>query len=245
MLDCNSGSETRKGCLLARGLKMSEIVEQSKETAVAQTKLAEVEQLSAKLAAAEGQLEKGYAKLAFLLKEVSEHRYWKGTYNTFGEFLEHLQEKFSLGKSQLYNYLSTAKQLQDQVSEEDLNKMGISKALVLRDLHESSGQSIPETVVQQAVDPKVTIGDLKKLLYDSGQLEKPEDGEWFNLDFSGYYTEEEMETLRDAANAARHTDPPISQKLSSHVQRKIIAVRWAQNFLETFGADVVEGAESL
>lgn len=224
---------------------MSETTEAVVDIVLAQEKLAEVEQLSAKLAAAEGQLETGYAKLAFLLKEVSENRYWRGTYKNFGDFLGNLQKKFQLGKSQMYNYLSTAKELQGQLGEDELNKMGISKALVLRDVRAASGQDVPETVVKQAMDPKVTVKDLRKLLYDAGQLEKPEDGQWFDLDFSGYYTEEEIATLRDAANAARHTDPPISEKLADHVQRKSIAYRWAQNFLETFAGDVVEGGPSL
>lgn len=224
---------------------MSESVTEMVNVSLAQEKLDEVEKLSANLAAAEGQLEVGYARLAFLLKEVSENRYWEGTYNNFGAFLNNLQVKFKLGKSQMYNYLSTAKELQHQLGEAELNQMGISKALVLRDARAASGQDVPQKVVEQALDPKVTVKDLRRLLYDSGTLEKPEEGKWFDLDFSGYYTEEEIETLRDAANAARHTDPPISEKLAEHVQRKSIAYRWAQNFLATFPDDVVEGGPSL
>lgn len=221
-----------------------ERVQSAIDIAVAQEKLAEVEQLSAKLAAAEGQLETGYAKLAFLLKEVSENRYWKGTYKNFGEFLSNLQEKFQLGKSQLYNYLSTAKELQ-QLGESDLNVMGISKALVLRDVRATSGHDVPESLVKQALDPKVTVKDLKRMLYDAGTLTKPEEGTWHDFDLSGYYTDEEWATIRDAANAARHTDPPIPENIAEHVQRKSIGYRWAQNFLETFADDIVDGGTSL
>lgn len=215
------------------------------ELVIAQEKLAEVEKLSARLAAAEGQLETGYAKLAFLLKEVSENRYWHGTYKNFGEFLSNLQTKFNLRKSQMYNYLSTARELQGQLGEEELNKMGISKALVLRDVRATSGHDVPDAVVAQALDPKVTVKDLKKILYDSGNLTKPEEGTWHNFDLSGYYTDEEWATIQDAANAARHTDPPIPESIAEHVQRKSIGYRWAQNFLETFAEDVVEGGPSL
>jgi len=211
---------------------------------VAQEKLAEVEKLSEKLAAAENQLEVGYAKLAFLLKEVSENRYWHGTYKNFGDFLGNLQKKFNLGKSQLYNYLSTAKELQ-QLTESELNQMGISKALVLRDVHATSGRDVPQEVVTKALDPKVTVKDLKKLLFDSGQLIQPEEGIWFDLDFSGYYTEEEIATIKDAVNAARHTDPPIDEKSAEHVQRKQIFVRIASEFLGSFADSIVEGGRSL
>lgn len=214
-----------------------ERVQSAIDLAVAQEKLAEVEQLSAKLAAAEGQLETGYAKLAFLLKEVSENRYWRGAYKNFGEFLNNLQEKFQLGKSQLYNYLSTAKELQ-QLGEGDLNTMGISKALVLRDVRATSGHDVPESLVKQALDPKVTVKDLKKMLYDAGTLTKPEEGTWRDFDLSGYYTDEEWETVKSVLEIAKKVDPPIDERKTEHTQRKEIFLRMAMEFIGTWEAEI-------
>lgn len=213
-----------------------ERIQNTIDIAVAQEKLAEVEQLSAKLVAAEGQLETGYAKLAFLLKEVSENRYWKGTYKNFGEFLSNLQEKFQLGKSQLYNYLSTAKEL-PQLGEGDLNTMGISKALVLRNVRATSGHDVPESLVKQALDPEVTVKDLKKMLYDSGTLTKPEEGTWHDFDLSGYYTDEEWETVKSVLEIAKKVDPPIDERKTEHVQRKEIFLRMAMEFIGTWEAE--------
>lgn len=213
-------------------------------TAVAQERLQEVETLVSKLADAEGLLEAGYAKLAFMLKDVSEHRYWQGKYKSFGEFLNSIQERYHLGKSQLYSYLSTARDLAGQLDEDQLNFMGISKAMVLRDATNASGK-VSEEVISAALNPNVTTKDLKKLLYDAGSLQEPEEGIWTDLEFSTYLTPEEHKTILDAFNAARHTDPPINEKTKDSVQRKEILLRICQEFLAAYADDVVEGGRNL
>ena len=142
---------------------------------VAAEKLQETEALVAKLAAAEGQLEAGYAKLAYALQDISEHRYWQGTYKSFGEFVQHISTKYNLGKSQIYNYLATARDLGDDVTEAQLNTMGISKALALREAKNNTG-TIPPAIVERALDPTITVKDIKKLLFDAGKIGPHEDG---------------------------------------------------------------------
>lgn len=203
-----------------------------------------METLVSKLAEAENQLETGYAQLAFVLADVSKNRYWEGSYESFGDFMNHLHTKFNLGKRQLYNYLSVARELGTDVSQQQLNDMGISKALVLRDAKKASG-TVPELSVKAAQDPQVTVKDLKQLLYDSKALPKPQDGDWLDLDFSCYVTPEERETFNDAANAARHSDPSISETLSESAARKEILMRWAMSFLSDHGADTVPGGRGL
>jgi hypothetical protein len=211
---------------------------------VAQEKLQEVETLVSKLAEAEGQLEKGYAHLAFLLRDVSEQRYWMGVYDNFGDFLTHLSQRYNVGKSQLYNYLSTAKALGGEITEEQLNQMGISKALALRAAKEATG-TISSAIVDRALDPKVTVKDLKKILFDAGSLTKPEPGDWIDLDFSCYVTEEERKEIQDACNAARHVDPPIDERQPQFLQRKEILLRFSREFLAAYPGDVIDGAEEV
>lgn len=214
-------------------------------TVIAQEKLTEVETLSSKLAQAEIQLEAGYAKLAFLLKDVSENRYWQGTYNSFGTFLEALQIKYHLGKSQMYNYLSTAKELAGQLDESQLNEMGISKAMVLRKAHKASGVEIPQHIVNAALDSTVTVGDLEKILYDENVMGEPEEGTWLSLNLSCYVTAEEEATIRDAFNAARHSDPPVDETAKESFQRKQILLKICQEFLAAYSSDVVEGGKNI
>ena len=202
---------------------------------VAQEKLAATETLVKTLAAAEGQLELGYAKLAHALAEISEFRYWQGAYKSFGEFVQHISDTYNLGKSQLYSYMAAARDLGDSVTEDQMNTMGISKALALREAKNSTGE-IPPAALTAALDPTVAVKDIRKLLYDAGTITKPEDGTWYDLDYSCYVTDEERAEINDAARAARRMDPPISESLPDHMQRKEILLRFSREFLATYPA---------
>ena len=211
---------------------------------VSQEKLQEAEALVAKLAAAEGQLELGYAKLAHTLADISEHRYWDGTYKSFGEFIQHISDTYNLGKSQLYSYMATARDLGDSVTEDQLNTMGISKALALREAKNATG-TIDPTVLTAALDSTVTVKQMKKLLYDAGTITAPEDGSWMDLDCSCYVTDEERKEINDAANAARHMDPPIAETQKDFQQRKEVLLRFAREFLAAYADSVVDGGRGL
>lgn len=212
--------------------------------AVSQEKLQEVESLVQQLASAEKTLENGYAKLAFLLEGVAENRYWQGTYESFGDYIEHISHTYNIGKSQLYNYRAAARDLEGAVTPEQMDTMGISKALALREAHRNTG-AIPENILTASLDPKVTVKDIKKLLFDAGQIVKPEEGNWMDLDFSCYVTDEERAEIQEAANAARHTDPVIQESLPQFVQRKEILLRFAREFLAAYADSVVDGARGL
>lgn len=203
---------------------------------VAQEKLAAAETLIKTLAAAEGQLELGYAKLAHTLADISEQRYWIGTYESFGQFIQHISDTYNLGKSQLYSYMAAARDLGDSVTEEQMNTMGISKALALRSAKNESG-TIPSVVLDRALDPKVTVKDIRKLLYDAGTITKPEDGTWMDLDFSCYCTDEERAEINEARKAAMRTDPPVSESLPDHMQRKEVMLRFSREFLAAYPGD--------
>jgi hypothetical protein len=201
--------------------------------AVAVEKLQATEALVKTLAAAEGQLELGYAKLANALAEISEQRYWQGSFESFGQYVEHISDTYKLGKSQIYKYLSAARDLGDSDTEDQLNTMGISKALCLREAKNSTGQ-IPESALSAALDSKVSVKDMKRLLYESKVLVKPEDGTWADLDFSCYVTEEERAEISDARKAAMRTDPPVSEALPEHMQKKETLLRFAREFLAAY-----------
>lgn len=213
------------------------------ELAIATEKLQAVETLVKGLAEAEQKLEHGYAKLAYMLEEVAEKRYWTGTYESFGAFLDRISGEYSIGKSQLYNYRSAARDLEGSVTQDQMDTMGISKALVLREAKNSTGL-IPEKALIAALEPKTTTDSLKKLLFES-QNPVPLSGKWRKLDFSCYYDDDEAQEIGDAMNAARHGDPVINQKLPDHMQFKEILLRFAREFLGAHADSVVEGGRGL
>lgn len=212
-------------------------------SAVGAEKLGEIEKLVATLAGVEGQLEGGYAKLAYLLRDASENRYWEGLYKSFGEFMSHLRDQYPLGRAQLYNYLSTARDLGEDVNQDQLNAMGISKAMVLRDAKNEKG-SISESAVTAAQDPKITVKELKKLLFEASN-EFTDDGTWMDCGFEFYVTDEERALIQDAANAARRVDPVIDDKGKDFMQRKEILLRFCREFLAAYADQVVEGGKGL
>lgn len=211
----------------------------------AQAKLAEVESLVSKLAGAEDQLERGYGRLAFLLKEVSENRYWESIYPSWSAYMDGLSEKWKVGRSSLNKYLMCAKALANDVTEDQLTQMGISKALVLKDFESKSNSELPANAVVEAVKPDVTAKDLRKLLFDAVNKPAPENETWVDLRFAFYVTDSEKQVLDAALNAARFVDPPISNDKSDVFQRKEIALRLAMEFLSTHSDKVVDGANGI
>lgn len=212
--------------------------------ALAQTKLIEIETLAAKLGAAETMLESGYGQLAFLLKDVRDNKYWIGTYDSFGDFMLHLRDTHNLGKSQLYKYMFTATELGALVTPEQLSQMGIAKAVALSDAKEQGGE-ISEATLAAATDPKVTVKDLKKMLFEENHSLPPEDGTWRDCGFEFYATDEEWALLNAAANAARHTDPVTSEKLEPFMQLKDVLLKWAGEYYGAHAANEVEGDKGL
>lgn len=211
---------------------------------LAQTKLAEIDTLAAKLGAAETMLEAGYGQLAFLLKETRDNKYWIGVYDSFGDFIAHLRDTHSLGKSQLYKYMFTASELGGIVTPEQLSAMGISKAVALSDIKAQDG-TISDAALAAAADPKVTVKELKKLLFEANNTLPPEEGEWLDCGFEFYATTEERALLNAAANAARHTDPVTSEKLTPFMQLKDIVLKWAREYYGAYAANEVEGDKGL
>ena len=213
-------------------------------TALAQTKLVEIDTLAAKLGAAEAMLEAGYGELAFALKEMRDNKYWIGTYDSFGDFMAHLRDTHNLGKSQLYKFMYTATELGGIVTPDQLSAMGISKAVALSDIKAQDGE-ISEAALAAAADPKVTVKDLKKLLFESNNTLPPEEGEWLDCGFEFYATQEERNLLNAAANAARHTDPVTSEKLARFMQLKDVLLKWATEYYGAHAANEVEGDKGL
>lgn len=214
------------------------------DLAIASQKLEEVNKLVSHLAEAEEQLERGYGRLAFLLKEVSENRYWEGPFKSFGDYFRQLGERWQLGRAQLYNYMSVARDLDGDVTEEQLNTMGISKALVLRDA-KNQNPTLPEDAMISALDPKVTVKDLKEILFTAKEQPTAEEGEWLDMEFEFMVTPSERQILESACNAARHGDPTINDKQKPSAQKKDIALKLAMEYLSAYSGDIIEGGKGI
>jgi hypothetical protein len=196
--------------------------------------LAVVESLAQKLGKAETALEHGYAEFAAALLTVQENRYWEGEFESWGKYIEHITNTYNLGKAQLYHKVAVVRELDGIVETQDMTNMGISKASVLADVARLNNGIVPNEVIAAAQNDKTTVKDLKKRVAEILHTPEPENGEWLDLNFAFYVNAEEKATLLDAMNAARQTDPVISNTLKDFMQRKEIAIRWASEFLATY-----------
>lgn len=213
--------------------------------ALATQKLSEVESLVEQLAAAEQKLEAGYAHLGLLLDDVMKNHYWEGAYESFGSFMAHLSEKYRVGRAQLYNYRSTATALLEAgIEPEEMNKMGINKARILAVTAKQNG-TVPAPMVEAALEPQITVKDVKKMMFDTLHLPPDENMEWLDLGFAFYVTDEERATFDDAMNAARHEDPPIPVDIAESSQRKQAALKIMSDYLSTHSEHVVVGGRGL
>lgn len=197
----------------------------------------QVDILVARLAAAEDNLEHGYAQLGFLLTEISEKSYWRGQHESFGQYVAELSEKFNRGRTQLYNYFSTVRELKDHVSETQLTEMGITKASELRRAVKSSGVGPSQEIISAAADPKTTVADVRKLLFDAKQIpaEDAEKSQWLDLEASFYVTADEKLIIQEAIKLAERTDPIIQKDIKQSARMKEIILRFAIEYANSHG----------
>lgn len=203
--------------------------------------LAKVDKLISELLTAEGLLEHGYAKLGYLLTEVSEHRYWEAAgLESFGEYIKSLSEKYNRGRTQLYHYFSTVKELKPYLTEDQLNEMGIAKANEIRKSVKQTGFPPKEEIISEAVKPGVTTATVRKLLFEATNRPADEKGTW--MDFEGFYvTEDERLVIRSAFEAAWRTDPIVSKSVPDWTRRKEAVLRMAMEYLAEHGDKAEKG----
>jgi hypothetical protein len=230
----HSTSPTKDLMQITGGVKMTE----SLEIQMAQKALMEVETLAEKLGAAEGLLESGYAQFAEALLVVQENRYWQPGYDSWGDYMRYVTEKFKMGRAQLYHKVAVVRELKGIVDSAELTEMGISKASVLADSHRGTG-TVPNAALTAAKDPAVSVKQLKQALAEALNLPGDEPGEWYDLNFAFYVTPEEKVTLQEAEKIVRGIDPVISNTLKDFQQKKEVALRWAMEILNTYPSETL------
>lgn len=201
--------------------------------------LGQVNTLLDKLVVAEAGLESGYARLGYLLSEVSEKGYWRASYESFGDYIAELGGRFSYKRTQLYNFMSTVKELRPYLTEDQLNGMGIAKAGELAKSVRQSGFPPNAETLAKVSDPKVSVKEVRKLLFEDS-LPAPEDKSWY--DFQGFHvTVDERKVIDAAFNAAWRTDPVVAQSLHESIRRKEAILRLSMEYLSTYQDAVEEG----
>lgn len=187
-------------------------------------------------------LDHGYAHLGGLLVQVSEQELWREAgFKSFDKYLEQLSEKYHRGRTQLYAYFSSVREMRPYLSETQMNEIGISKLNVLKGATKKLGFPPNSEVIEVALDAKSTVSDVKKKIAQTHQLnEEEQEGTWFEL--GGFFvTPEEKLVLKEAFEAAWRTDPVIQKTVKEQIRLKEGLIRLGMEYLSTHGEQVEEG----
>jgi hypothetical protein len=195
-----------------------------------------------KLLTAEASLDHGYAKLGMLLVEVSEQELWREAgYGSFDKYLLELSETYHRGRTQLYTYFSSVREMKPYLSEEQMNTMGISKLNVLKGATKKLGFPPNSTVIDVALDPKATVSEVRKALAQTHSLtEEESQGTWFDL--GGFFvTPEERLVIKEGFEAAWKTDPVIQKSVKEQIRLKEGLLRLCMEYLSVHSEQVEDG----
>ena len=197
----------------------------------------QIDSLIQKLLSAEFGLDHGYAKLGLLLTEVSEQELWRDKYKSFDTYLEELSDKYHRGRTQLYHYYSSVREMKPYLTESQMNEMGISKLGVLKKATKELGFPPNNDVIEIALDPKKTVSDVRKAVAQNHKLTQEEQtGTWFDL--GGFFvTDDEKLVIRSAFEAAWRTDPVIQKTVKEQIRTKEGLLRLCMEFLGTHGEE--------
>ena len=195
-----------------------------------------VESQAREMATVENEAERGYAHLGWLLLEVAQMHYWRVRHNTFHDYLKVVSCHAKKTPSQLQRYLLTVRDLSDTLSSAQMESMGITKAMRLCQAKDYA-IVLPAVVVNAALDPKVTVKELKKIISVTLKLPVEEEGDWMDLEMEFIVNAEQRALFEQAINVAMHTEPLTKANISKSAQMLDVMTKFCQEFLGAHSGD--------
>lgn len=187
------------------------------------------------MAKQEDSLESGYARLGWMLLEVSEMQYWRVHHQTWRDYLKSVAMVSRKSPAQLMQYFLTVRDLTDTFSCEQLETMGITKAIRLRAAKDYL-LVIPEEVSKAALDPAITVKELKAIV--SKLMGAPEEeGDWMDLEMEFMVTPEQRVFTEQVIFAAMHTEPFTKLTVSKSAQMWDVWEKLGMEFLGAHSGD--------
>lgn len=199
--------------------------------------LRKVEVVAKEMAQTEQICERGYATLGYLILEVSEMQYWKVHYSTFRDYLKGVALISKKTPQQLHRYFITVRDLIDEFTPSQLEEIGITKAMRLRQAKDYA-IVLPPEIISAALDPKVTVRDLKKLISTTLRLPE-EDGDYMDLEMEFVVSPEQRQLIEQAIAVAIRTDPITKSTISKSAQMLDVFQKLAMEFLGAHSGDGV------
>jgi hypothetical protein len=192
--------------------------------------LRKVEREASKLGESSADLETGFVSLGYAVLEIAESRCWQISHDKFRDYIAELAPKCGKTPDQLHRYWLTVRDLIDVFSKEQLQVIGITKAMFLRGRKDYL-IVLPQEVVAAALDTNVSVAELKRITSKFLNAPEEDDADWLDLEAEFVVTPEERATIEDAIRAAEHTDPVIKATNSKSARMKEVVLRWAMEYL--------------
>jgi hypothetical protein len=198
-------------------------------------RLRAVSQKAALLATTEGQCESGYAQLGWMILEVAELQLWRVRHETFRDYLQSVALVSKKSAGQLHQYFLTIRDLSDTFTIAQIEKMGITKAIQLRNAKDYA-LVLPQAVINAALDSTITVKGLRKVI--SVELKMPEEeGDWMDLECEFMVTAEQRALFEQAIDVAIHTEPLTKSTISKSAQMLDVMTKFAMEFLGAHSGD--------
>jgi len=186
------------------------------------------------------QLQHSFVRLGLHLSEVKKSQFHLVYgFTSWPRFIADLGERFKKGRTQLYHVVGVAEKLLPSVDADTLEKIGISKALVLKNVVKRTGLPPGQELVDAAADPGTTEKALRRAVTETlGIPDEQRKGKWFE-GVEGFYAEPgEIDEIERAFAVADRIDPPLAKDLPDSVRRKERLLRMARSFLAEFEAAI-------
>ena len=206
------------------------------QAAVAGDLLDRVRNQAERMAAQNDGLQKGYADLGWDVLEVAEMQYWRVNFDTFKDYLKTVAERAKITVQMLQKYMLTVRDLSDTFTREQLELMGITKAMKLRSVKDFA-IVLPHAVIQAALDPKVTVADLKKITSKELKMPEAEDVDWFDCEMEFVVTAEERSFIEESFGIVIRTEPVTKATNDISAQRKDILMKLLMEFRSAHTGD--------
>ena len=190
---------------------------------------------AAELADNEKNSESGYVSLGWMMLEVAEMGYWHVRYDSFTEYLKTVAQISKRSVPQLRQYFLAVRDLSSTFGSVDLERMGISKAVKLRQAKDYAN-ILPQNIVDAALDSTVSVKDLRKLI--AIELKMPEDkGDHMDLECEFMVSPEQRALITQAIDVAMHTEPLTKATISKSQQMLDVITKFAMEFLGAHNGD--------
>ena len=95
---------------------------------------------------------------------------------------------------------------------------------------------LPAAIKEAALDARVSVKDLKKIIATTLKMPEEDDGDWMDLD--GFVVSpEERATIEQAINVAKHTEPLTKANIAESAQMKDVVLKLCMEFLGAHSGD--------